>query len=209
MPAPEGNLNGAKALKPYESDLIAALPPEAELGPAMLAIPERWRVMVMCCLSQVGKLDRAEAAQNAGYVGDNDTLRVTAHRIWHDHRFQAAMLEQGRRALQGGVVRASKYLLDMIDDPEADAKDRLKAAGMILDRGGLPAVTETHHKDVTPLSQEQKIELATQLALRLGMAPTSLLGSMGTSAQVSQNVPREEQVITIDNQGDTNVRSKE
>lgn len=126
---------------------------------------------------QTGK--RREAYRLAGYSCSSlNAVDVNCHRLMHDERVQAALVEEGRKHIKASAVLAMNYLTELVTNVEADHKDRSKAAIAILDRGGLHALTE-HHVNITHHeTRESKIQRVIELAKLLGKDPRELLGDL-------------------------------
>jgi hypothetical protein len=156
-------------------------PDEGVMGEAMLALTPRQRKFVTVLLTS-GRNNHAAAAGLAGYQGTADTLAVTGHRLAHDQRVLRAIREEADRRIRAHAVLATSVLIEIAEDPMAQNKDKLKAVEMLLNRGGLHAITESkqiiEHHD---LSGKALIERARQLAGELGMDVTKLLGTAGVS----------------------------
>lgn len=148
-----------------------------KLGPAMQALPnDRWRDACVAFVeggaygSDHGYTD---AIKKAGFEGTPNSLRVTAHRIFHDHRMQAAVQEEARKRLTGLVPLAIRAHREIMEDPFH--KDRAVAAKSIFDRAGLHVVTEHRENIGVVFSVEQK-QRAVLLAKRLGIPLDKLVG---------------------------------
>lgn len=169
------------SLKKLEDDDAKWVPSESDLGPAMRAILPRHRLFVIACLDSGVKIDFTRAARIAGYArgkpGDS-TLRVRGHRLAHSPKIQAAILEESQKRLQAGTMAATGLLMKIVADPKEETKDRLKAAQMVLDRGGLGSVT-VHKVDVTHTDNRiEKVAKIVELARLMGQDPKQLLGSL-------------------------------
>lgn len=140
----------------------------------MRALPtDRMRAFVAALL-ETGTNNARRAAQMAGYQGDENTLKVSGHRLMHDDRIQAAMVEEGRRRLTSGAILATSQLVTMLEDP--DKRIRLKAIDMTLNRIGLHNVNETRNVNETIGSDDELVGRIMRLAQSLGMDPALLLG---------------------------------
>ena len=153
------------------------------LGPAMRALRPRQRrfVVALLHLGGIGARQNAEAAREAGYTGDRLTITRTAHRLAHDPMVLAAIEEEGRKRLHAGIITATSALVEIASDPLH--KDRLKAAGMVLDRVGMHATTE--HRVLTAHvggGDKAMIGRIRDLAAQLGVDPVKLLGYDPSSA---------------------------
>lgn len=78
------------------------------------------------------------------------------------------------RMMHGSAIPAINAITEIVNDPTH--KDRLKAAGMILNRTGWPEVQE-HRVRVEKVPDEvAMIAAATELAKKMGVDPARLLG---------------------------------
>jgi len=146
-----------------------------KLGDAMLQLLPRQRKFVVALL-ETGTTNYTRAAKMAGYGGNSESgLRVQASRLAHDPRIIRALREEGERRLRASAVMATSVLINIAENG-LTAKDRLKAAEMILNRTGLHALTE--HKTTVEHTTDElgKIERITALARGLGLDPAKLLG---------------------------------
>lgn len=161
---------------PGSSRKIPASVEEGRYGPKMQALTELQRNFVEA-IYMYPNSNPTECARRAGYKDNGGSaIRVTAHNLWHDDHIQAAILEFGQRRLKGLIPLAHKTVLEVLENPQASGAERLKAAGMIYDRGGLHAVSEqkiTHEH----LGQEpDQVKRISVLARALGIRPEELLG---------------------------------
>ncbi len=179
---------------PKDEILRRGLLPEASsLGPAMRVLTERQQLFVVACLDMGCATNHTQAARIAGYV-DGDALKVTAHRLAHHPKIQAALLEEAKKRIQAGTVAATSLLIEVVGDAEHATKDRLKAAQMILDRGGVHAVTERLGTEVSsPEGRMEKVLRLALLAKLLGQDPRMLLGNLADAVEgdfkVLESVP--------------------
>lgn len=157
---------------------LIPLPDEGRLGPAMRALNERQRRFVIAMLDLGCQANHTRAAVLAGYGGTNETLRVTGHRLSHDDKVQAAILEEARKRLTTGTIAAVSLLIDTITDTTADRKDRLKASQILMDRGGLHAISEHTVKVEHTDDRAEKLAKLIALAKAQGIDPRSLLGNL-------------------------------
>lgn len=174
-------------------DPIVHAPPEATLGPAMLALNDRQRNFVVALL-ETGSANHTEAAAMAGYSGDRATLQVTGHRLAHDDRVLEAIREEAHRRMRSSAILASSALVEIISNREGEeTKDRLKAIDMLLNRVGLHGTTE-HKTTVThTMDEKQMVARIKALAEGLGLDAKKLLGSAGVVIDAEfREVPAEE-----------------
>lgn len=161
------------------ADELATEVGEGECGPAMAVLNERQRAFVRAyiALGRNGYQDNSLAAKEAGYTGSDEHLRVQGHRLSHDPRVMAAILEEAKKGVSvAAAVVGYPVLVEIALDADAPRKDRIKCALALMDRGGIPAMTE--HKvsvDHGP-NNERMLALAKRFAAELGVDETRLLG---------------------------------
>src|SRR5262249_34343613 len=101
---------GTDVTKPgpkYSSAPLAEMPDEGTLGPAMLALTEKQRRFVLeLRAGPKGYGSQNRAARAAGYIGDADTLKVTASRVTHSPAVQAALKEIGASIITAAAFQA-------------------------------------------------------------------------------------------------------
>lgn len=149
-----------------------------KLGPAMRALPtDRMRAFVTFLVT-TGQNNHAAAARAAGYQGNEDTIKVTGHRLAHDERVINALHEEGKRRMQSAAVLAAGVLVNLANDP-TDKKVQLRAAEALLNRVGLHATTE--HIVSRGEDSGGMIENIKRLAAELGLDAVKLLGAYGVS----------------------------
>ena len=85
--------------------------------------------------------------------------------------------------MQAGTLVASAVLLETMAGKKVAVKDKLKAAGMVLDRGGLPSASE-HRVTVTQTEDRVvKLQRLVNLAKSLGQDPKMLLGNLADAIE--------------------------
>lgn len=160
------------------------LPAEHRMGPALKALNDRQRAFVVALVSGASQ---GKAAQAAGYNGTEEVLRVTGHRLAHDEKVQAAIVEETRKKFRFAAVAAADYLVAALTDAGVKDQDKIKAATAILDRGGLHVLTE--HR-VTLAADESLGDQVSRVVEVLGRdVARSLLGRMVDD--VTDVVPKE------------------
>lgn len=160
-------------------------PPEADLGPAMLALNAGQRRFVVALL-ETGATDNTAAAGLAGYGGTEGSRRVAAWHLAHNPKVQAAIKEEADRRLRAGALLAASALVEIAGDMRH--KDRFKAAVELLNRAGL--IVQTEHKVIVEdnrLTQEIEAGIVA-LANRLNIDPVKLLGQGVPSPQKTAEV---------------------
>lgn len=161
---------------------------DAKLGPAMRVLNPRQRAFVVALLDLGCQTNHTRAAMIAGYEGNGNSLKVTAHRLAHDDRVQAAIIEEARKRLTTGTIAAVSYLVDVITSKAALDKDRLKAAQMLLDRGGIHAITEHNVKVEHTDNRSEKLAKLVVLAKAQGVDPRALLGGLSDVIEADYEV---------------------
>lgn len=149
-------------------------------GPAMQKLNERQRLFVLN-LMEFGDDNFTRAARAAGYTDTGDpkttAIRLQAHKLAHDPRIQEAMLEEAKRRLQGGLILAVSTLVTHVRS--ADPKVALKAAEMLMNRGGIHALSEHKVNVEHTLNEEEMVKSIEMMAQKMGIDPSSLLGDAG------------------------------
>lgn len=130
-------------------------------------------------LLELGSANHKRAALMAGFSGNDNSLRVTAHRVHHDSNVQAAIREEAERRMTGATIMAASVLVETIGDKTQQTKDRLKAAEMLFNRTGLHAKSE--HKMTVEHTHDDAAMVARikLLADSLGLDARKMLGTAG------------------------------
>lgn len=117
---------------------------------------------------------------------------------------QAAILEVVRKGMRVATAAATQLLVDTIDDKKVSMQHRLKAALAVLDRGGVPAVTEQKIEVTRPMSREDKLRLLVDYARQTGQDPRALIGNLADAdprdarvLELVTDVPRETAVVEV------------
>jgi phage terminase small subunit len=161
-----------------KAQTLLATREQASFGPAMQALPtDAMRAFVLALVERRG--NATQAAADAGYTlgKDNTIVRVTAHRLMHDERVQQAIHEEAVKQLGKAKIIAVATLVD-IAESAPENKDRLKAAGMILNRTGLHEKTE-HEVKVTHETNDEMRAKIEKLASVLNLDPKDLMRQYG------------------------------
>lgn len=149
---------------------------DEDFGPAMAALSERQRSFVMALIEFPG-ITQAEAARRAGYSDVADGAKVRGHYLAHNPAVQAAIREEAGKRLNSSSLMAANTLLAILTDEGVDAKDRIKAAGMLLDRSGFGAAqTINVNKTTTDRTGKAIMERIAALSQKLGVDANRLLG---------------------------------
>jgi len=149
---------------------------ENEYGPAMLALNERQRGFVLAMIEVPG-CSHAEAARRAGYSDASEGAKVRGFYCAHNPAVQEAIREEAGKRLNASSLLAANVLVSILADTDVPAKERLKAAGMLLDRTGFGAAqTINVNKTVTDRTGAGMLERIRALAAANGIDPVKLLG---------------------------------
>jgi len=122
---------------------------DPEYGPAMQALSEKQRGFVLAMIEVPG-CSHAEAARRAGYSDASEGAKVRGHYCAHNPAIQEAIREEAGKRLNASSLAAAGVLMTLLTDEAILPKDRIKAAGMLLDRSGFGAAqTINVNKTVT------------------------------------------------------------
>lgn len=142
----------------------------------MAALNDRQRRFVLAMIEHPG-ISQARAAELAGYQNSPGGMRVHGHYCAHHPGVQAAIREEAGKRLTGLSLLAAGVMAEVMLDPAAAQKDKLKAAAAVLDRTGFGAAqTINVNKTITERSSPAMLERIRELAGALGMDPVKLLG---------------------------------
>ena len=151
-------------------------------GPAMLALSSLQRRFVLAFIDDPTGSASA-AARRAGYSDKAGGERVSAHYLLHNEKILTAINEEITKRFRAGAALGHKVLVEVASDPAHP--QRLRAAEMLLNRGGFGIVTEQHVKvEHTHVTSEEMTRRIEHLALRLGMDPAKVLGANGSPMKV-------------------------
>lgn len=161
---------------------IALQIPAGKVGPAMARLNARQQAFVMAMVT-LPTVNHKACARAAGYSGDENVLAVTAHRLAHDEKIQAAIQEEAKRRIKASALIAATHLENIMSNPAH--KDQLKAIGMVLNRAGLHEATEHTININDGQTDEALMDRIERLAERLGIDPEKLLGRGARPVKVS------------------------
>ena len=126
----------------YPGIPTVAVPPDDQLGPAMLALNQNQRRFVLeLATGPSGYGSEVRATRAAGYTGTDASLWVTAHRTLHNPKVQNALREVGIKQIRASAFAAIRQTQRIANDIEH--RDCLKACITLMDRGGF--AVETHN----------------------------------------------------------------
>jgi hypothetical protein len=148
------------------------LPPLDEYAPgsAMAGLTEQQRLFV------AGKvwrgLTNADAARAAGYT--EHSARHNGTRIAQHPGIQVAIEEESRKLLKTEGPRSILTLVEVRDNSEAPARDRIKASVELMNRAGLhPRTEHTLNVEHHDMSEGEKDREILRLARELGLDETT------------------------------------
>jgi len=139
----------------------------ANMPASFAALTERQKLFVIALLKWgSGKGNRKRCAKEAGYTGDDNTLRVTAYQLFHDQRIQKALHEVAAAHLGSYQLFAVEGIADMAEGAR-DESVKLKALLALADRTGFAAAQNINvkHEDVNR-SEDQLVEKLVALCMR-------------------------------------------
>jgi phage terminase small subunit len=156
----------------FSAEPTVEVPPEEDLGPAMLACtPKQRRFVLELRNGAAGYGSEVRAVRAAGYSGTDASLRVEAHRLLHNDKVQDALREVGHRIIRAASFQSIRNTIEIANDLKH--RDCLRANLALMDRG-FPI--ETHHTievkrtpDQILIASEAVIERIRQLAMRAGL----------------------------------------
>ena len=181
MMAPEQRPKMIKAIT-LKTDIEIAQ--DSDAGTAMYQLTPKQRNFVLALVFQTNG-NQADAARIAGYECSSDnSFRVQGHSAAHNPKVQAAIQEVVRLAVGADTPAALFAVRQVLFNPNSKTADKLKAAKMLLDKGGLPDKTEVLHSGTVNLSMEDRVREARRRAEALGLDALKILGE-------ASDIPRE------------------
>lgn len=174
----------------YKSDFFD----EAELGPAMKSLNFRQRAVVDWLVT-TGSTNWTQACREAGYEGNDMTLRTTAHRFRLHPRICAAIVEEGKRRVNLALPMALETIAKIAGNHEH--KDALKAALALAGMSGISPVAISR-QEVPKLSFTSLMDEVKAACEILNISPDEFMRGRlkDTTNERSEKLP----VITTDYQ---------
>jgi hypothetical protein len=162
--------------------------PTPEMGPAMRALPPRWREAVTALFATSG--DRTKALRLCGYKADNKkSLYVQACRLFADDRVRAAIREEAAKQIDIAEPEMLGTTLGILRDRAEKASDRLRAVSMIWDRSN-PVISK-HKLEVEHHITDAERDVRHWHALKkIGAPPEAFLARFGPNG-----LPRVEALV--------------
>lgn len=146
----------------------------------MQALPnDKWRDWCRLFVQRGGHKGSGDRlVQLAGFKASRakSSAKVQAHRLLHDPRMQAAIVEETQRFMAFAAPRAAQRVVDALDDE--DTGHALRAANMLFDRVGLHGVTEQRQTVGVDAGSADKLREIALFARMLNL-PLAQLPGMG------------------------------
>ena len=146
--------------------VMNTMPAIVHQAPALSGLTNRQRAFVMALLRNgSSKGNRQRCAKEAGYQGDSRTLRVTAHKLFHNPAIKTALHELAATQLVGFQLMA----LDGIAQLAESAKDeavKLKALLALADRSGLLPIGRVRpiNEDLNQAREQRLVQMTAMCA---------------------------------------------
>lgn len=128
----------------------------------MAALSEKQRKFVMAMVEIPG-ISQAAAARAAGYSDVSEAAKVRGHHLAHNETVLAAIHEVASSRLRAHSLLAADVVIEIASNTDLDPKERLKAAGMLLDRTGFGAA-QTINVNKTLIRKVDVSEAAVRIA---------------------------------------------
>ena len=145
---------------------LPTIPADAEM-PAFRLLTDLQQRFVMCLLKYgSGKGTRSKCAREAGYTGDDDTLKVTAHVTFHNVKVQRALKEVAAAHLASFALFSIDGIAQLAESATKE-EVKLKALIALADRTGFHAIQQIDvRKEDVNRSEDQKIEQMVAICIR-------------------------------------------
>ena len=143
---------------------------EGSLGPAMRALRPLQRAFVHYKVFY--GLTNIEAYRRAGYSDNPGSSRKGSYELAHSQGVQDAIEEETRKLMRTEGPKSVQVLVEIRDDKEVAARDRVKAATELLNRAGLHARTESTVNVSVQMTDSEKDKEILRLAKELGLGET-------------------------------------
>lgn len=114
---------------------------EEDLSPEMRALNDSQRRFVWAML-ETGGGDHTAAARMAGY--GEAGARVRGFELTHNQKVLDALKVESVKRMSAAAMGIVTEVVEIAMSRKQTTGDRLKAAGMVMDRVGMPAVVERH-----------------------------------------------------------------
>ncbi|HEV2549262.1 MAG TPA: hypothetical protein VGU20_18115 [Stellaceae bacterium] len=148
-----------------------------KLGPAMKALGTDKQRAFVIALVKLGCTVR-RAAQLAGYADNPNSLDCRGYQLSHDPKIQAALQEEGVKALRTSGVAAISVLEEIMRNPQSADRDRISAAKEVLGRGGFASLSE-HNINITHRSEAELDAEMEAVGRELGWSEEQIAKAVG------------------------------
>ena len=159
--------------------LILPAETEGSFGPRMRALSSDYQRRFVLAHVLLARPNATEAARQAGYSGDRDSLAVTACRLMHTPAIIEAIEEEAHKRLDSNRLLAAHVLVEVASNAMEKGSARVKAAEAILNRTNMPAMSESRVTVTHTKSERDMIADIVNLAQKLKIDPKQLLGEYG------------------------------
>lgn len=175
--------------------------PTAKLGPKMEALTPKERALVHNFMRNGGK-DYVAAVEAAGLgIDKNRPMGGQSAHAWqflHSDRIQAALLEESQRLTRGFLPMVLRVLSEIVENPQAQDKDRIRAGLALMERSGLHSVSE-QITTVVPLQDDpEKLKAIEVLAQKLNLPVEKLLGERMKRISGRKRKGDDDEPVTLD-----------
>lgn len=169
---------------------------------AMQVLTERQKLFVNHLLT-TGSNNMTAAAAAAGYTGTRMIIGRTAHRLAHDPKIQFAIQEEAKRRVNANVIAAVSRVAELVS--HHDPKIALKAAEIVMNRGGIHAVSEVKHSHEVTYNDDEMVQRLAVLAGKLGLDAAALLGQVQVPARLPPPIDAEFEEVETNAEPDDSV----
>jgi phage terminase small subunit len=162
---------------------------DGRLGPKMSALVPKRQAFVRALMNQ-GTRNASDAYRTAGYSQNSDlSVRVNASILMHDEAVQEAIQEEAKRRITAMLPLAIETVATIMENPQEGGATRLKAATVVMDRGGVHAVSERIVSEAPLERDPDQVKRIMALAQVLGLPIEQLLGSRIPMITDAEEVP--------------------
>jgi hypothetical protein len=165
--------------------------PIPERGPAMAALPPKWQACVDALFLTNG--DQTKSIAIAGYKGKRESLKVMAHRIFHDDRVRLAIREECAKRIDVSEPELMAQTFSIMRNVGENARDRLNAIAMVWNRAN-PILHKTKIEVEHVLTDDERDIRHWRALKKLGAPESAFLARFGVNgcARVAMLVEAEE-----------------
>jgi hypothetical protein len=150
--------------------------PVPERGPAMAALPPKWQNCVDALFLTNG--DQTKSIVIAGYKGKPESLKVMAHRIFHDDRVRVAIREECAKRIDVSEPELMAQTFGILRNVGENARDRLAAIAMVWNRAN-PILHKTKIEVEHVLTDDERDIRHYRALQKIGAPQTAFLSRFG------------------------------